>query len=173
MALESPNRDDITPSTVVLRGQDELEYDTAPAAEAITPGMLLEQRGNSVGPHSTSGDQAAAPLIAIESRLFGMTADSPRADAFDTYNAGDNVWHAHFDTGHWAYGLLAPGETVDPTSATVENRVVSDGAGGFRVFDPVDTAANDDPSAILGEAIRTPVDNAAGTDYARFKVRFY
>lgn len=151
------------PSTVILRGTDQIEYKERQAAAELRPGMALEYADGDVLPHSTDG-AGTPPRIAIERRARGMVADNSETagtDRFDSYASGSTALYGQLDKGHQFWGLLAAGESV-----VDGDDLVSDGAGGYRALD---TAGGDSADAPTVEAVET-VDNSGGADYVRTRM---
>lgn len=177
MTLQAPYDDPAEPSTVILRGMDEVEYDDLPAAAEIRPGMLVEHvpGAEQVRPHSTAGG-SASPLFAVEYRKFGMAADDSTVlpnlsgDVHDTYNAGDMTKFAAFDKAHRVWALV-------PAGATVNDGDFVESAGGGLVQTHDGTTVDQggtgtvtiSDNIVVGKAIET-VDNALGTAPARVRV---
>lgn len=152
-----------TPSTVVLRGTDQIEYKERQAAEELRPGMNVEYADGDLQAHSTAG-VGAGNRIVIERRARGMVADNPAVDGtdqFDSYAATETTLYGGLDKGHQYWGLLAAGESV-----TDGEPLVSDGDGGLRA---VDGPGGESASDATVEAIEV-VDNSGGAEYARVRV---
>jgi hypothetical protein len=147
------------PSTITLRGSDELEYRSAPASGEVRPGHLLEKSGQNVQVHSTAGAKTA-PLIAIERRSVGMVADDPDGE-HDTYSDSESVLYVVPDSGYQFYGLLAGGETV-----AVGDQLVSAGDGTFRLLNSGNTGESHED--VIAEAAEA-VDNSGSSSATRFR----
>lgn len=174
MTLNAPYDDPATPSAVILRGMDEVEYDDLPAASDIRPGMVLERHSEAqeFAPHSTAG-ASGAPLVAVLRRDHGMVADESTViptlntnEIHDEYLAGDVVLSAEMDKGHRFYGLLTAGVTVDAAAANVP--LVSNGDGTLRPANTNGATGEADDGAIF-EAVES-VDASGATDAVRIRV---
>ena len=94
-------------NTIVIKGDP--IYDEALAAEAITPGHLLElvpsgADAGQVRKHATAGGPAA-PMFAVEESHLGE-------EITDAYADGDTTHWAHCRRGDVVYALLGPSEAV-------------------------------------------------------------
>jgi hypothetical protein len=131
-------------------GADEVVYDEADAAEAITPGHLVQK--NAAGKF-IKNIQVTAPIdviVATEDTLHGGDIDTNWA-----INA--RVVAARTKAGHEFMGLVAPA-----AAAIAYMAPVTAVAGGTIALG---TEANK-----IGYAV-TPVDNSAGGAPARIRVR--
>lgn len=152
----------VTPSTVVIRGSDELEYRERTANSGpVRPGHLVEQANGGLQPHSTAAE-ASAPLFAIERRYTGMLADDPDG-LNDEYKSSETVLYANFDGGYQVYALLASGNTVSDGT-----RLVSNGDGTLRPLNTSNTGETE--SAVVGEAVES-VDASGASEPQRVRVQ--
>jgi hypothetical protein len=127
------------------------------AAEAITPGHLIDfdASGNLVK-HAGAGLNAA-PMFALERDELGD-------DITTAYAASDIVKVGHFHKGQRVYALIASGQNISKGEY-----LESDGAGRLR--DQTTDAATDDTQRVstVARAIEA-VDNSAGPGDARIRV---
>jgi hypothetical protein len=143
------------PLQIVRNGRNQMQYLEGShdvgldytADAAITTGDLCELTSNGVQPHSTDGEYVARPLVAIDSREFGM-------EAGDSYESGQSVrLVAAHGGGLWM--RIADGESVTIGSP----RLVSNGNGTLRGYDG---AGGDSPSDTVCVAVQ-PVNNSSGS----------
>lgn len=151
-----------TPNTILLKGcgiRKELN-----AAEAITPGSLVElASATTVQNHSTAGG-AAAKAFAVENDLVG--------DGIDTnYSSGDRVQYEVLPAGAEVYALVAASATAIP----VGSPVISDGDGTVAVYAAQDVDEGGSATytiyadSIVGYALEA-VDNSGGGSAVRIKI---
>ena len=95
------------PNTIAIAGNYVLVNDI-PAAEAITPGMLITTKSDSGTlkwyKHDTAAD-VQEPIVALEQDEMNKTVDT-------AYAAGDLVKAANFSGGGIFWGLLPSGQNI-------------------------------------------------------------
>jgi hypothetical protein len=136
------------------------------AANAITPGELLEISGGDLQAHATA-DGNAVPLVALEDSTRETAAGTKQIDT--DYPAADTVRAYVPAPGELLYMFLAAGENVSKGDV-----LTSDGAGALKAeavtVDPTATSAQ----AVAADAMRfiawEDVDNSAGTTRTRITV---
>jgi hypothetical protein len=137
-------------NTVLLKGNIGEWYGETPAAEAITPGHLVERNsaGNMIK-HATAGGPCER-VLALEDDPQGKTID-------DAYALNDVVRHKAFQRGERAYVLLATAN-----NATLNSKLTSNGDGTFKV------------GATTDERVCVPLDALNNTSGApkRLRVQF-
>lgn len=145
------------PNIVLLKGAP--LRDEGVAAEAITPGALVERTSTgTVQNHSTAG-ASAAPVFAKERALAGD-------GLADAYASGDTVLLLTCRQGDEIYAFVA----AAATAITAGDFLESDGAGGLQVI-AVDAATdNTERESVVAQAMES-VDNSGGGSIARIKVR--
>lgn len=104
------------------------------AAAAVDVGMLVEQTGSGVQPHSSAASVNQNVMVAKERRSGGM-------EFGDSYPSGEAVQVLSPSAGAGINGLLAVGNTVSHGA-----KLVSDGAGALR---PLDTAGGDAAGSVI------------------------
>lgn len=138
------------PRVIALMGMDSLHYtEDGAAAEAITPGMLVEGT-TSVLKHSVAGG-AARRMFALERDEMGKTID-------DAYAIADTVKVGNFRPGDRVNALIGSGENI-AAGAELE----SAGDGTLRV---------QASGVIVGFALEA-VNNSAGPGTARLRTEVY
>jgi len=110
------------------------------AAEAITPGMLIEIDSNGkVQKHATS-DGDAVPMFALEDELQGNGIT-------DAYSAADQVQVWVAQRGEQVYALLADGE-----NASIGDFLASNGNGYLKVY-AMSSGGAEYPQSIVAVAL--------------------
>lgn len=104
------------------------------AAASVDVGMLVEQTGSGVQPHSTAAEVGQNVMFAKERRSGGM-------EFGDSYPTDEVVQVLSPSAGAGVNGLLATGNTV-----AHGDKLVSDGAGALR---PLDTAGGDAEGSVI------------------------
>lgn len=139
------------PNTIVLKGDPIQREDKA--AEAITPGELLEYNSSgNLQPHSSAAANAQ-PRFAVENELFGE-------DYTTDYKADDQVMHVTGQQGDEVYAWLAGLENVNK-GADLE----SDGNGALQAYD---TGSPEDDGVVAYAA--EAVNNSGSSARTRIKV---
>lgn len=118
----------------VRHSRQKLSQHEEMAAAAVDVGMLVEQTGSGVQPHSTAAEVGQNVLVAKERRSGGM-------EFGDSYPSGESVQVLSPSGGAGLNGLLATGNTV-----AHGDKLVSDGAGALR---PLDTAGGDAGGSVI------------------------
>lgn len=151
----------MAPKTIVLKG-DPIRKERQ-AAEALTPGELLDVDASSkLIPHGNAGQNAAA-IFCLEEDFVGDDIDTD-------YAADDTVQYGFFRQGDEVYAWLAAGENVADG-----DELESDGAGALQAHTPqaVDEGGTATytiyANAIVARAIEDK-DNSGGTTRVRVKV---
>jgi hypothetical protein len=129
---------------------DDVVYDEADAAEAITPGHLVQKNSAGKFIKNTLVTAPVDVIVATEDTLHGGDIDTPWA-------LNSRVVAARLDAGDEFYGIVAPA-----AAAIAFDAPVTAAADGTLV---IGTEANK-----IGRAV-TPVDNSAGATIARIRVR--
>lgn len=133
---------------IALQGNP-IQYEDWAAAEAITPGQLVNINGSGLLiKHATAGGAAG--------RMFAMARDEMGDDIDTAYAIGDTVKVGAFHAGQRVNAFIASGQNI-----TVGTFLESAGAGVLRAF-----AAG----VILGQAVES-VNNTAGPSAARIRVQ--
>ncbi len=136
---------------IVVIGPDKPVYNESTAAEAITPGMLVNRvTSTTIEKNDLVGDGNPVCEVAVENDIFGGGID-------DDYAIGATVISQLLRSGCEFNGLVAAA-----AAAIVYDAYVTPAAGGFLA---VGTRAN-----AIGMA-RQAVDNSAGGSPARIRVQ--
>ena len=136
---------------VIVNGASATRYKEADAAEAITPGHLVDLNGSggAVKNGAVIGTSGNLPLaVAVENDIFGKTID-------DAYAIGDRVIYGYLNSGDEFMGFVPAGAV-----AIVFNDYLTTNAAGTLIKG---TAANAVARA------RQAIDNSAGGAIARFR----
>jgi hypothetical protein len=151
---------DSNPKTIILRAQSDHMVKEKVAAEAVTPGHLIE--GNSADKyqkHSTAGG-AARKLFAMEASEWGKTID-------DAYAADDTLRAFGAQSEDEVYAWLKAGAAVDINDAMQSaGNGELEGLGGVASPSPGVVGTDQEIVAWALEA----KDNTAGTAAVRIKV---
>lgn len=118
----------------VRHSRQKLSQHEEMAAAAVDVGMLVEQTGSGVQPHSTAAEVGQNVMVAKERRSGGM-------EFGDSYPSGESVQVLSPSAGAGLNGLLAVGNSVSHGA-----KLVSDGAGALR---PLDTAGGDAAGSVI------------------------
>lgn len=116
-------------NTITIKGEP-LRKESV-AAEAITPGYLVEPASaTTCQKHSTDGGPAIA-AFALENDLVGDAIS-------DAYDSGDTVQIGYFRTGEEVYAYLTTNQTI-----AAGDYLMSAGTGLLKEFDPsVETSSS-------------------------------
>jgi hypothetical protein len=131
-------------------GADDVTYDEADAAEAITPGHLVQKNSAAKFIKNTLVTAPIDVIVAVEDTLHG-------GDISTNWAVNARVVAARLKAGHEFMGLVAAG-----AAAIAFDAPVTAAADGTLILG---TEANK-----LGRAV-TPVDNSAGGAPVRIRVR--
>lgn len=150
------------------RGNRGVEAPFKDADEAITPGELLEIRGNgNLGPHGTA-DGNVIPIVALEDPNREAAAGTKQIDV--DYSSGESVRHWYAAPGEEFYMFLAAGENV-----AEGDYLSSDGAGALKAesvtVDPTATTAESVAAAGIKFIAAEDRDASGATTRQRILVR--
>jgi hypothetical protein len=133
---------------IALQGNP-IQYEDWAAAEAITPGQLVNLNGSGLLiKHATAAGPAA--------KMFAMERDEMGDNIDVAYAIGDTVKVGAFHAGQRVNAFIASGQNI-----TVGAFLESAGGGNLRVF-----AAG----IVLGQAVES-VNNTAGPGASRIRVQ--
>lgn len=123
------------------------------AAEAITPGMLIElNSSDKFQKHSHVGGPVVPPIFALENELEGEGIT-------DNYAADDRVQGWVANRGDQVYALLADGQT-----AVIGSKLASNGDGYLKVHGTSSVAAEEAIVGIALEAVDRSSSSGADTN---------
>lgn len=142
---------------IALLGEPIYDEDTA-AAEAITPGHLVDFNGSGLLIKHAGAALNAAPWFALERDEMGKDIDA-------AYAIGDTVKTGHFAPGMRVNALLAPAAAAVAKGAFVE----SAGNGTVRILTANAATAQSARRSVVGKALEA-VDNSAGGTAARLRI---
>lgn len=138
---------------IILKG-DPIVTEEYSAAEAITPGHLLELASATTVRKNTDDAANVAVLVALERMEFGKGID-------DAYAIGDTVKAATFKPGERAYMLLASGQNVAAgaylTGDTAGLLTASSVAAGVRLAKALEAKNTSGSAPVAGTRIRVEI----------------
>lgn len=143
-------------NTVVVKGYPMRKE--AVAAEAITPGHLIDlNSSNKLIKHAGAAKTASA-TFAIENEVFGKGIDT-------AYVADDNVLYGIFNAGDEVYALVA----AAASAIVIGDELESAGNGTIRKVATDTATSQDERQSIVGRALQA-VDNSAGASAVRILI---
>lgn len=144
-------------NTIVIKGEP-LRKESV-AAEAITPGYLVEPASATTCQKHSTAEGPAVACFALENDLVGDDID-------DAYDSGDTVQVGYFRTGDEVYAYLTTSQTI-----SVGDYLVSAGNGLLQEFDPAEDVSSSSADIYRGNVIARAIEAVTTTTAAaRIKV---